>query len=110
MSTLISRLGLEDGHGSKVPGASTASPHAEVRALTPEEAYEYKSLGARCNYLSADRSDIQFSTKEVCKAMSNPMTSDWEKLKKIGRYLNTYPCMSYTYKWQKGNTQHYLLH
>ena len=42
---------------------------------------------AHDNYLSQDRSDIGFAVKELCRNMAKPRKSDWEKLKRFGRYL-----------------------
>ena len=47
----------------------------------------YRALVARANYLSQDRSDIQYSVKELCRNMSKPAVCDWNRLKRLGRYL-----------------------
>ena len=38
------------------------------------------SLAARCNFLSMDRSDLQYACKEICRR-------DWMLLAKLARYL-----------------------
>ena len=48
---------------------------------------KYRQLAARLNFLAQDRCDIQYATKELAKAMSKPHESDWERLKRMGRYL-----------------------
>ena len=55
--------------------------------LGPEEATAYRALAARANYLSLDRPDIQFATKELCRAFARPTRRDYVKLKRLGRYL-----------------------
>ena len=55
--------------------------------LTKEQASMYRALVARGNYLSQDRSDIQFAVKELSRTMSNPTVTCWEKLKRLARYL-----------------------
>ena len=50
-------------------------------------ATSYRAITARGMYLSQDRSDIQYAVKETSRSMSCPKLSDWEKLKRIGRYL-----------------------
>ena len=60
----------------------------------------YRSIAARCNYLSLDRADIQYSTKRCCKAMSKPLKRDWERLKRLGRYLKGHPRLVQIMKWQ----------
>ena len=47
----------------------------------------YRALVARANYLAKDRADIGFATKELCRNMSKLGQSDWESLKRLGRYL-----------------------
>ena len=42
---------------------------------------------ARANYLSQDRSDIQYAVKELSRGMSCPTAADWVALKRLGRYL-----------------------
>ena len=48
-------------------------------------------MAARANYLAADRMDIQFAVKEICKAMPNPTLGDKRKLKRLARYLRGRP-------------------
>ena len=48
---------------------------------------EYRAAVARGNYMSQDRSDVQFANKELSRGMSKPTGEDWEKLKRLRRYL-----------------------
>ncbi len=59
--------------------------------MSEADAYKYRALVARCNYLSQDRPNIQYATKEACKTMAKPNNEDWIKLKRIGRYLKGEP-------------------
>ena len=68
--------------------------------LAPAEATVYRKIVARCNFLAADRPDIQFATKECAKGMSNPKVSDMEKLKRLGRYLKGKPRYIILYRQQ----------
>ena len=38
-----------------------------------------------------DRSDLQFAAKELCRKMAKPEPMDWDKAKRIARYLE-FPC------------------
>ena len=58
-------------------------------------------MAARCNYLSLDRPDIQYASKEVCRWMSDPNWSDWLAIKRIARYLKGKPRLVYKYLWQQ---------
>ena len=53
--------------------------------LVGEKATQYRGIVARINYLSFDRPDLQFATKEVCRDMSCPSTGSWRRLEHIGK-------------------------
>ena len=44
-------------------------------------------MAARANYLAADRMDIQYAVKELCRAMAKPTVGDRRKMKRLARYL-----------------------
>ena len=48
--------------------------------LQGKEATRFRAVAARANYLSADRPDVQYAVKEVCRRMAKPVKSDWQKL------------------------------
>ena len=50
--------------------------------LGAEEAKQFRSLSATFNYMSLDRSDVQYAAKEVCKKMANPTRRSWKVLEK----------------------------
>ena len=53
----------------------------------------YRSAVARCNYLAADRFEIAFTTKELCRAMSNPTIADAKSIARLCRFLKGLPRM-----------------
>ena len=53
--------------------------------LDPVRATKYRAAVARGNYMSQDRSDVQYAIKELSRGMSKPIEEDWEKLKRLGR-------------------------
>ena len=55
---------------------------------------------ARPNYLAADRPDLMFATKEVCRGMAKPTHQVWHKLKILGRYLVGSGRAIMIYDWQ----------
>ena len=59
----------------------------EDHELSPEVATEFRGLAARANYLSLDRVDIQYTTKEICRDMASPKASSLSKMKRLARYL-----------------------
>ena len=68
--------------------------------LSPADATMYRALAARCNYLSQDRPDIAFSSKELCREFSVPNKMSFQKLKRLARYLCGMPRLVYRYPWQ----------
>ena len=58
-------------------------------------------MAARSNYLAADRPDIQYAVKEICRRMAKPVESDWKKLVRLARYLRGSPRLVWTYGWQE---------
>ena len=59
----------------------------DTEVLDASEAKRFRSLAATLNYMSSDRSDVQYAAKEVCKMMAKPTHGSWKRLKKAGRYL-----------------------
>ena len=84
------------------PGESEGKDSEEENAveLTKEEAFAFRSIGARANYLSQDRPDIAYAVKEVCRSMSSPTIGSMKALKRLGRYLIKHPRMVFRYDWQ----------
>ena len=65
----------------------------EVMPLSKEDARAYRSAVGSAIYLSADRRDIQFATKELARRMSNPRECDLKAAKILAAYLNRHPEM-----------------
>jgi len=59
----------------------------EDEELSADVATEFRGLAARANYLSLDRVDIQYATKEICRDMAVPKASSMSKMKRLARYL-----------------------
>ena len=64
------------------PGGDKKTIEEEERneELQGKEATRFRAVAARANYLSADRLDIQYAVKEVCRRMAKPVKNDWQKL------------------------------
>ena len=52
---------------------------------------DYRSAVARGNYLAADRFEIAFATKELCRAMANPTLDDVQAVKRMCRFPQGLP-------------------
>ncbi len=84
---VVKALGLQKGESVVMPGAKEKLDTDSEKALEGSAATLYRSLTMRLSYLAQDRPDIQFSCKKTAKGMSSPTESDWQKLKRLGRYL-----------------------
>jgi hypothetical protein len=69
--------------------------------LDPERSKQYRSIVARLNYLSADRPDMQYSVKELCRDMSGPSEGSWRRLERACRYLVGTPRLVWKFEMQQ---------
>jgi len=83
----------EDSNGLDVPIVKEEVTEEEEpgEPLEGEELRNFRGLAARANYLAADRVDIQYAAKEICRDMARPTTKSMAKLKRLARYLTRYP-------------------
>ena len=58
-------------------------------------------MAARGIYLSLDRPDTTFASKEASRRMSGPTRADERKLKRLGRYLRGFPRVVQEFPWQE---------
>ena len=101
---VIEQMNMKKGSAVSTPAVAEASDEVERRLrspeLTGESATKYSGLAARINYLSLDRSDLQYAAKTVSRYMSQPREHDWGALKRIARYLVGAPRAVQTFRWQ----------
>lgn len=89
---IIEYFKLEEGSkGLDVPIVRDIDEAKEKEELIGAEVREFRALAARANYLSADRLDIQFAAKEVCRDMAKPSQASMARMKRLARYLLRYP-------------------
>ncbi len=83
------------------PGVKATFKKLEEDADLPEHlTTAFRGSAARGNYLAADRLDVQFACKEVCRWMARPTAHAWEALKRVCRYLNKSPRLVYEFRQQ----------
>ena len=68
--------------------------------LDDDQVTRYRALVARANYFAVDRGDIAFCVKELARCMSSPSRQDWEKLRRLARYLRHRPRCVLWYAYQ----------
>ena len=96
---ILQELNMKDCKSSDVMGPRVEEEQDEE--LEGWEASAFRSLAARCNFLSTDRVDIQYASKEICRRMSKPCRSDWKLIKKLARYLKGHPRMTNKFMYQQ---------
>ena len=69
--------------------------------LSSIDATTFRALSARANYLSQDRPDINYASKELCREFAKPNRNSYARLKRLGRYLVGKPRVVYKYDWSK---------
>ena len=93
--------GLEqDVRSLSTPGVKDRRKDDDANTLSEAEVQLFRSGAARANYLSMDRPDLAFATKELCRRMSAPTKADVEALRRAMRYLLAAPRLVYEFKWQ----------
>ena len=71
--------------------------------LNARDTTRYRAIAARANYLAADRPDLMYAVKELCRGMAKPTELHWNKLKRLGRYLLGHKRMVYAYPFQRAD-------
>ena len=93
---------IKKGHpGAKRQGARAVkqlerAANAEF-LLSREEATLYRALSARANFLSQDKPDINFATKELCREFAAPNQKSHLRPKRLIRYLVGLPRLVYQF-------------
>ena len=103
---IAKEFGVEQGRAVETTGCKD-EVGMDGRELDREEARCYRANVARGNYMGLDRPDLQFAIKEAAKAMAKPTTDDVQKLKRVAKYVATYPNAVTLYRWScNGNVLH----
>ena len=99
---IIDQLGLAESAKIVVTPGETVKVKEEMEeeTLESDDSTLYRACVARANFLSQDRSDIQYATKELSRKMSNPNHQDMIRLKRLGRYLKGRPRSVIKYDYQ----------
>jgi hypothetical protein len=98
---IVQELGLQGAKPVSAPGGrDNKDVEDESTPLSPQKTFQYRSLVMRAQYLSLDRRDIQFSSKELARKMQAPTERDWQALKKLGRILLGRPRLVWQFKDQ----------
>ena len=90
MKSLFDAMAMHHGKamvtlGSK--GQESSRNVADLTRLDPQEHREFRSGAGICQYMTEQRFDIAFSTKEIMRGAAGPTTASKTNLKRIARYL-----------------------
>eukprot|EP00971_Amphidinium_carterae_P231303 4590081-Amphidinium_carterae.1 len=80
----------QSAKGVTTPGVRDSSGE-DGSSLDDVRCTLYRSMCMRANYLSADRPDVSFASKEAARWMSKPCEAAERAVKRIGRYLKSRP-------------------
>ena len=96
---IIREAGVENKSSLTHPGGDkkTIDEEDDSTELQGLEATRFRGVSAPPNYLAADRPDIQYAVKELCRRMAKPKQGDWNKLQMVARYLKSAPRCVLTY-------------
>ena len=89
MESLVAQLRLGNCNGIDTP-VLKVDVEDHLEQMGPSEASRYRRGAAKLNYLSQDRVDIAFVSKEISRNMSSPKVGDDAMLKRVVRYLQQF--------------------
>ena len=100
---IVKETGADKASVLTHPGGDkkTVEEEEKTEELVGADATRFRAVAARANYLAADRPDIQYAVKEICRKMAKPAKGDWQKLVRLGRYLKGAPRCVFQYAWQE---------
>ncbi len=99
---LLYELNLSGAKAVSTPGLKpTATQRDEDGPLQPAQHTLFRGSAARGNYLSADRPDLLYSAKEICRSMATPTLTSLNALKRMCRFVVGKPRLVYRYAFQK---------
>ena len=94
---------------SKTPGVAEKpkAPQEETATekLGAKETTKFRALAARINYLAQDRADLQFTAKDISRKMASPTTEDWERVRRLARYLKLKPRAVQKFRFEDSDDQ-----
>lgn len=96
-------LGLEGAKSVATPGTKVNQEVVAKDSPVPERKHTaFRAVAARANYLAADRPDVQFSCKEICRWLAHPTEQGVVALKRVGRFLEGHRRVIFKYTFQEG--------
>ena len=85
--SLLDSTGMNQCKSMATPGSKDQERQATNDKLDPQEHREFRSGAGICQYMTEQRFDVAFSTKEIMRDAAGPTTASKAKLKRITRYI-----------------------
>ena len=101
---LLEDMNMQHVKAAVAPGCNVKKNDEDeegIKLLDEKNARAFRASVARCNYMSSDRPDIQFATKEVSRGMANPTRNCWDKLKHLVKYLKGRSGVVQWFRWRR---------
>ena len=103
---LIRSMELEGCNSVSTPGIKETTSIANDGPLVKEAETSFRAAAARSNYLSIDRPDCQFASKEICRLMTTPTRREHASLKRLCRYLVGRPRLVHVFDFHEASCIH----
>ena len=88
LKSLLDAMAMNHCKSMATPGSKRQeSSRVETENFYPQEHREFRSGAGICQYMTEQRFDISFRTKEITREAAGPTTASKTKLKRIERYL-----------------------
>ena len=95
------RLDGDGVNAAATPGVKAVKEQLDSdKGLDHSKTSPYRAVAARSNYSAADRPELQFAAKEICRWMAHPIENALNSLKRLGRYVAGCRRLIYMYHWQ----------
>lgn len=85
---LLSKAAMTDCKGIATPMASTTKL-SKIGSDSVQDSHQYRSIVGALQYLTLTRPEIAYSVNKVCQFLANPLTTHWQAVKRILRYLGS---------------------
>lgn len=100
IDVMLSEWGMSECRTVVSPGVKSEKSESEERELSGSQLRRYRASAARLNYISMDRADVAFASKEIARRMSQPRESDEIPVKRVLRYLAGRRELGQVFAWQ----------
>ena len=87
VKSLLDAMAMNHCKSMATPGSKGQEGNNATEKLDAKEHREFRSSAGICQYMTEQRFDIAFSTKEIMRETAGPTTASKTKLMRIARYL-----------------------